>query len=100
LSLFAPYTSEEMWEILGHKELVSKAGWPQVDPKLLVRDSVVCVVQVSGKLRARLDVSPDISSEELEKLALESPNVVKILEGKAIRTVIVRAPKLVNIVPE
>jgi leucyl-tRNA synthetase len=100
LSLFAPYTSEEMWEILGHKELVSKAGWPQVDPKLLVRDSVVCVVQVSGKLRARLDVSPDISSEELEKLALESPNVVKILDGKAIRTVIVRAPKLVNIVPE
>jgi leucyl-tRNA synthetase len=57
-------------------------------------------VQVSGKLRARLDVSPDISSEELEKLALESPNVVKTLEGKAIRTVIVRAPKLVNIVPE
>ena len=100
LSLFAPYTSEEMWEILGHKELVSKAGWPQVDPQLLVRDSVVCVVQVSGKLRARLDVSPDISAEELEKLALQSPNVVKILDGKAVRTVIVRAPKLVNIVPE
>jgi leucyl-tRNA synthetase len=100
LSLFAPYTSEEMWEILGHKELVSKVGWPQVDPQLLVRDSVVCVVQVSGKLRARLDVSPDISAEELEKLALQSPNVVKILDGKAVRTVIVRAPKLVNIVPE
>jgi leucyl-tRNA synthetase len=100
LSLFAPYTSEEMWEILGHKELVSKVGWPQVDPQLLVRDSVVCVVQVSGKLRARLDVSPDISAEELEKLALESPNVIKILDGKGVRTVIVRAPKLVNIVPE
>jgi leucyl-tRNA synthetase len=100
LSLFAPYTSEEMWEILGHKELVSKVGWPQVDPQLLVRDSVVCVVQVSGKLRARLDVSPDISAEELEKIALQSPNVVKILDGKGVRTVIVRAPKLVNIVPE
>ena len=100
LSLFAPYTSEEMWEILGHKELVAKAGWPQVDPKLLVRDSVVCVVQVSGKLRAKLDVSPDISAEDLEKLAVESPNVIKILEGRAIRTIIVRAPKLVNIVPE
>jgi leucyl-tRNA synthetase len=100
LSLFAPYTSEEMWEILGHKELVSKVGWPQVDPQLLVRDSVVCVVQVSGKLRAKLDVSPDISAEELEKLELQSPNVVKILDGKAVRTVIVRAPKLVNIVPE
>ena len=100
LSLFAPYTSEEMWEILGHKELVAKAGWPQIDSKLLVMDSVVCVVQVSGKLRARLDVSPDITSEELEKLALSSPNVIKTLEGKAVRTVIVRAPKLVNIVPE
>jgi leucyl-tRNA synthetase len=57
-------------------------------------------VQVSGKLRDRLDVSPDISAEDLEKLALASPNVVKNLEGRAIRTVIVRAPKLVNIVPE
>ena len=100
LSLFAPYTAEEMWQILGHPQLVSKAGWPEVDPKLLVRESVVCVVQVSGKLRARLDVSPDISAQELEKLALESPNVIKTLDGKGVRTVIVRAPKLVNIVPE
>lgn len=100
LSLFAPYTAEEMWQILGHPQLVSKAGWPEVDPKLLVRESVVCVVQVSGKLRARLDVSPDISAQDLEKLALESPNVIKTLDGKGVRTVIVRAPKLVNIVPE
>jgi leucyl-tRNA synthetase len=57
-------------------------------------------VQVSGKLRDRLDVSPDISAEDLEILALASPNVVKNLEGRAIRSVIVRAPKLVNIVPE
>jgi leucyl-tRNA synthetase len=100
LSLFAPYTAEEMWQTLGHKELIIKAGWPPVDPKLLVRQSVVCVVQVSGKLRARLDVSPDISSDELEKLALNEPNVVKNLDGRQVKTVIVRAPKLVNIVPE
>jgi leucyl-tRNA synthetase len=100
LSLFAPYTAEEMWEALGHKELIIKAGWPPVDQALLVRQSVVCVVQVSGKLRARLDVSPDISSDELEKIALSEPNVVKNLDGRKVKTVIVRAPKLVNIVPE
>ncbi|MFZ9702482.1 MAG: leucine--tRNA ligase [Candidatus Nanopelagicales bacterium] len=100
LSLFAPYTAEEMWEALGHKELIIKAGWPPVDKALLVRQSVVCVVQVSGKLRARLDVSPDISSDELEKIALSEPNVVKNLDGRKVKTVIVRAPKLVNIVPE
>ena len=100
LSLFAPYTAEEMWETLGHKELVSKAGWPPVDPSLLVRQSVVCVIQVSGKLRARIDVSPEITSEELEALALKEPNVVKNLDGRKVKTVIVRAPKLVNIVPE
>ncbi len=100
LSLIAPYTAEEMWNLLGHTELVGKAGWPQLDKQLLVRESVVCVVQVSGKLRARLDVSPDISPEELEKIALATPNVVKALEGRSVKTVIVRAPKLVNIVPE
>ena len=100
LSLFAPYTAEEMWEALGHKELIIKAGWPPVDQDLLVRQSVVCVVQVSGKLRARLDVSPDISSDELEKIALSEPNVLKNLDGRKVKTVIVRAPKLVNIVPE
>jgi leucyl-tRNA synthetase len=100
LSLFAPYTAEEMWQTLGHKELIIKAGWPPVDPELLVRESVVCVVQVSGKLRARIDVSPDISSDELEKLALNEPNVVKNLDDRKVKTVIVRAPKLVNIVPE
>ncbi len=100
LSLFAPYTAEEMWQTLGHNELIIKAGWPPVDPKLLVQDSVVCVVQVSGKLRARLDVAPDISVDELEKIALNEPNVVKNLDGRKVKTVIVRAPKLVNIVPE
>lgn len=100
LSLFAPYTSEEMWFNLGHTDLVAKAGWPPIDKMLLVRDSVVCVVQVSGKLRARLDVSPDISPDDLEVQALADPNVIKSLDGRAIKTVIVRAPKLVNIVPE
>ena len=76
------------------------AGWPVVDPALLVEDSVTCVVQIQGKVRDRLEVSPDISEADLREQALALPGVVSALEGRGIKTVIVRAPKLVNIVPE
>jgi leucyl-tRNA synthetase len=99
LSLVAPYTSEDMWARLGHEPSVALAGWPVVDPALLVEDSVTCVVQVAGKVRDRLEVPPSITEDELRELALASPGLVKALEGRAIRTVIVRAPKLVNVVP-
>ena len=56
LSLVAPYTAEEMWERLGHQPSVAKAGWPVADEALLVEESVTCVVQVQGKVRARLEV--------------------------------------------
>jgi len=99
LSLVAPYTAEDMWARLGHEPSVALAGWPVVDPDLLVEDSVTCVVQVAGKVRDRLDVSPTIGEDELRALALAAPGVVKALDGGEIRTVIVRAPKLVNVVP-
>ncbi len=99
LSLIAPYTAEDMWENLGHEPTVAKAGWPAVDPALLVQDTVTCVVQIAGKVKDRLEVSPDITDAELEQLALASDGVVKALDGRGIRKVIVRAPKLVNIVP-
>ncbi|MEI8260798.1 MAG: class I tRNA ligase family protein, partial [Actinomycetes bacterium] len=99
LSLVAPYTSEDMWNRLGHEPTVFLAGWPTVDPALLVEDSVTCVVQIAGKVREKFDVSPDISEDDLRALALAAPGVIKALEGRDIKTVIVRAPKLVNIVP-
>jgi len=99
LSLVAPYTSEDMWNRLGHEPTVFLAGWPVVDPALLVQDSVTCVVQIAGKVREKFDVSPDISEDDLRALALAAPAVIKALEGRDIKTVIVRAPKLVNIVP-
>jgi leucyl-tRNA synthetase len=99
LSLVAPYTAEEMWERLGHEPTVALAGWPAVDPALLVEESVTCIVQVAGKVRDKLDVAPTIGEDELRALALASPAVVKALDGKDVRTVVVRAPKLVNIVP-
>ncbi|HEY4571189.1 MAG TPA: class I tRNA ligase family protein, partial [Kribbella sp.] len=98
LSLVAPYTAEEMWDRLGHQPTVARVGWPAVDPALLVEDSVTAVVQVQGKLRAKLEVSPDISEADLEALALADRNVQRSLDGKTVRKVIVRAPKLVNIV--
>ena len=99
LSLVAPYTAEEMWARLGHEPCVALAGWPTVDPALLVQDSVTCVVQISGKVRDRLEVSPDIAEGELRALALATPAAVAALDGRQPRAVIVRAPKLVNIVP-
>jgi len=98
LSLVAPYTAEDMWAHLGHEPSVARAGWPVVDEALLVQDVVTCVVQIQGKVRARLEVSPNIAADELEKLALAAAPVVNALEGREIRKVIVRAPKLVNIV--
>ncbi len=100
LSLSAPYTAEDMWRLLGHAPSVALAGWPEVDPALLVQDSVTCVVQVAGKVRDRLEVSPDISEDALREMALASDAVARALDGKGIRTVVVRAPKLVNIVPD
>jgi leucyl-tRNA synthetase len=98
LSLVAPYTAEEMWERLGHRPTVAKAGWPQVDPQLLVQESVTAVVQVQGKLRAKLEVSPDIAEDDLEQAALADAAVRRAIGDRQVRRVVVRAPKLVNVV--
>ena len=99
LSLVAPYTAEDMWAALGHEPSVARAGWPSVDPELVAAESVTCVVQIAGKVRERLDVAPDISDDELEKLALATEAAQAALDGAEPRRVIVRAPRLVNIVP-
>ena len=98
LSLFAPYTAEDMWHALGHDNPVLTAGFPQVDESLLVDDTVTAIVQIKGKVKARLEVPKDISEVELEKQALKDETIAKLVEGSEIRKVIVRAPKLVNIV--
>ena len=98
ISLVAPFTAEEMWERLGHKPAVALAGWPAVDPKLLVADSVEAVIQINGKIKERIDVAPTITDAELEALALAHPTIVAELGANAPKKVIARAPKLVNIV--
>jgi leucyl-tRNA synthetase len=97
LSLFAPYTAEEMWALLGYEPTVALAGWRKADPTLLVEESVTAVVQVDGKVRDRLEVSPKIGADELQSLALATAGASRSIEGRDIVNVIVRAPRLVNI---
>ncbi|MFE4868577.1 leucine--tRNA ligase [Streptomyces sp. NPDC056682] len=96
----APHIAEELWRKLGHTDSVVHRDFPVADPAYVVDEAVTCVVQVKGKVKARLEVPPAISDTELEKLALADDSVVAALGGAGIRKVIVRAPKLVNIVPE
>jgi leucyl-tRNA synthetase len=98
LSLYAPYCAEDMWSMLGHTDLVALSAMPETDPALLVQETVTCIVQVMGKVRDRLEVSPDSTEAELRELALASENVLRAMDGAAVRTVIVRPPGLVNIV--
>ncbi len=98
LSLIAPYTAEEMWEKLGHKPSVALAGWPTVDPALLTEDSVTAIFQINGKIKNRVEVQPDISDADLEKMALADEAVTSELAGSQPKKIITKAPKFVNIV--
>ena len=98
LSLVAPYTAEDMWERLGHKPAVALAGWPTIDESLLKADNVTVVLQISGKIKERIEVSPDISQSDLEALALNNDVIKAEIAGATIKKIITVAPKLVNIV--
>jgi leucyl-tRNA synthetase len=102
LSIFAPYTAEDMWARLGHggstkDDLVAFAGWRKADPLLLVDESITAIVQVDGKVRDKFEVSPTIGGDELEALARASQNVQRAIGEREIAQVIVRAPRVVNI---
>ena len=98
LSIVSPYTAEEMWEKLGHQPSVALAPWPEVDPTLLIEDEVEAVIQVNGKIKERVSISPNITEEEFRELAMSIPSVAAEIAGKTPKAVIVRPPKLVNIV--
>ncbi|AXK33701.1 leucine--tRNA ligase [Streptomyces armeniacus] len=95
----APHVAEELWRRLGHESTVVYEGFPVADPAYVVDETVTCVVQVKGKVKARLEVAPSITDAELEEAALAEPAIVAALGGSPARKVIVRAPKLVNVVP-
>ncbi|MBI1758951.1 MAG: leucine--tRNA ligase [Actinobacteria bacterium] len=102
LSLFAPYCAEECWSKLGHAvetgDTVSRAPWPRAEPALLAEDTVVCVIQVNGKVRGRIEVPTSIGADDLRDRALGTDTIAGLLGGAEPSKVIVRAPKLVNVV--
>ena len=98
LSPMAPHLCEELWESLGHKTLLAQEPWPVFDPAALVTDTVTVVVQVSGKLRGKVEVSKDADEESVKAAALAEENVARHIEGKTVRKVIYVPGKLVNIV--
>jgi leucyl-tRNA synthetase len=99
LSCFAPFTAEEAWERLARDGLVTDHAWPQADPALVAEETVTAVVQVSGKVRARLEVPSGITEDDLRERALAADKISAALGGREIRKVIVKPPTLVNIVP-
>ena len=98
LSPIAPHIAEELWAILGHEDTITYATWPTFDESKLVDDEIEVVVQVLGKVRAKVTVAKDISKEELEKVAIADSKVQEFIEGKTVVKVIVIPGKLVNIV--
>ena len=94
----APHLAEELWSRLGHEQSLAREPFPVADPAFLVEESVVCVVQIGGKVRERIEVPADIGEAELRDRALALPKVIAAT-ADGVRTVIVRAPKLVNVVP-
>ncbi len=98
LAPIAPHFCEEIWEILGNKESIFKAGWPRFDPKLLVEENVELVIQVNGKVRSKIQVPTDISEDKLKELVQKDEKLIPWLEGKLPKKIIIIPQKLVNIV--
>ena len=98
LSPVTPHLAEEIWQALGHDESLAYEPWPTYEESKLVDETVEIVVQLNGKVRAKMDVANDITKEELEKVALENDRIQEMLEGKTIRKVIAVPGRLVNIV--
>ena len=93
-----PHLAEELWQRLGHEALLADTAWPEADPSMLVEDTVTVGVQVNGKLRGTIELDSDCDEEEARSRALALPNVVKVMDGKSPRKVIVVPNRIVNVV--
>lgn len=98
LAPITPHICHTLWQMLESETDIANASWPEFDERALVKDSITLVIQVNGKVRARVETPADMSKEAVEKLALEQENIQKFIEGKTLRKVIVVPGKLVNVV--
>lgn len=95
---YAPHMAEELWERLGHKPCASLQPWPSYDPELVKEPEITVAIQVNGKVREKMQVSSDVSEDDLRKAAMEHPGIVGRIEGKSVVKVIVVPGRLVNVV--
>ncbi len=98
LSPIAPHFCEELWQVLGNKGSILKAGWPKFDPKMLVEENITIVIQVNGKVRSKIEVPAGITDEELKGLVLGDERVKPWLEGKPVKNIVIVPKRLVSIV--
>ena len=98
LSPVAPHICHSLWATLGNSESVADASWPAVDETALIRTSITLVLQVNGKVRGKIDVSANISKQEIEDIALKDDNVLRFIDGFVIRKIIIVPGRLINIV--
>lgn len=98
LSPFSPHICEELWEMTGHTESVHHQPWPQYDPQALILDEVEMVIQISGKVKERINVPLNTPREDLEQIALNNNKIIALTEGRKIIKIIVVPNKLINIV--
>jgi leucyl-tRNA synthetase len=98
LAPITPHLSEHLWSLYGAEQSLEDSGWIAIDESALVKDEITYVVQVNGKLRAKLDVAASAAKDEVEALAMADENVLRFIEGLTVRKVIVVPQRLVNIV--
>ena len=98
LAPYAPHLAEELWAVLGHDSSVFHAGWPSYDAKLAAAGDVEVVVQVNGKVRARVTVSRGASEAEVVALAMQDESVRKFVDGKQLRKTVYVQDRLLNLV--
>lgn len=98
LSPITPHITQQLWNELGHENMLATEKWPVCDESALVRDEIELVVQVNGKLRSKINVAANADNETIESMALADDKIVSNIEGKTIRKVIVVPGRLVNIV--
>jgi leucyl-tRNA synthetase len=98
LSPIVPHITDAIWQAFGNEEMIIYARWPQADQSALVQDEIQLIVQVNGKLRARIKVPADAAQDMIEEIALDDENVIRFIEGKDIKKIVVVPDRLVNIV--
>jgi len=98
LAPFAPHLAEELWRVLGHDQSLAYVAWPKADPEKMKVDSVEIPVQVNGKVRTKIQMPVGIDNAQAQQLAMSSPRVIELLDGKELLKVVVIPGKMINLV--